>query len=57
MADYILVLSKRPARIKSTHKIVLSFDNDKSPLTARNTPEFQNYFDMIWKELNENEEN
>ena len=55
MADYVLVLSKRPAKAKSTHKIVLSFNGEKSPLNARSAPEFQNYFDLIWKELNNHE--
>lgn len=52
MSDRILVFSKRPARIKAEHTISLSAP--PSPLRRRNAPEFKEYFDTIWKELDHN---
>ncbi len=55
MADRVVVLSKRPARIQSVHKI--EFDNTKSytPLLRRKDPKFTEYFDVLWKELDMSE--
>jgi NitT/TauT family transport system ATP-binding protein len=55
MADRVVVLSKRPATIKSIHKINLDCDGDRSPLKCREAPEFRVYFNRIWKELDYNE--
>lgn len=55
MADQIAVLSKRPARIKKTYEIILSIEGEKTPLTARKAPEFKDYFDKLWRELEVNE--
>ena len=49
MSDRVLVFSSRPATLKHEHIIHLSGDN--TPLGRRNAPEFKDYFDMIWKEL------
>ena len=49
MSDRILVFSARPATIKAEHTIVLSGGN--TPLERRNSPEFKDYFDQIWKEI------
>jgi len=50
MGDRIVVLSHRPAIVKSIHNI--EFANiDKTPLNCRNCPEFSKYFDLLWKEL------
>lgn len=49
MSDRILVFSARPARIKAEHTIKLSQGN--TPLSRRNSPEFKDYFDSIWKEI------
>ena len=49
MSDRILVFSSRPARIKAEHKVTLS--GGKTPLERRNSPEFKDYFDIIWKEI------
>lgn len=49
MADRIIVLSKRPAVIKSTFDI--DFQEDITPLQKRNIKKFQVYFNDIWKEL------
>ncbi len=53
MSDRILVFSSRPAKIKKEHAVELSIGD--TPLKRRNAPEFKNYFDMIWKELDRNE--
>ena len=54
MADRVLVLTKRPARIQA--EIPLSFQMEqRSPMACRSAPEFKNYFNQIWKELNKNE--
>ncbi len=50
MADRIIVLSRRPAVIKSVHE--LRFDPCcTSPLTRRNNEQFGRYFNEIWGEL------
>lgn len=50
MSDRVIVLSKRPAVIKSIHPIV--FDCIKrTPLKCREAPNFREYFNTIWKEL------
>ena len=53
MADRVIVLSKRPGRVKAEHEI--SFANGAegrpAPFQARNAREFSGYFDMIWEEL------
>lgn len=50
MADRVIVLSKRPAYIKNIHAISLSCEN-RTPLCSREAPEFKDYFNRIWKEL------
>lgn len=50
LSDRVMVLSKRPGTVKSIHNIVLT-KKEKSPLAAREAPEFKDYFNMIWKEL------
>lgn len=50
MADRVVVLTKRPASIKSIHRIQLTCDC-KTPLKCREAPEFKDYFNLIWKEL------
>lgn len=52
MADEVCVLSKRPAHIKKIYDIILTIEGEKSPLSARKAPEFKDYFDALWKELN-----
>ena len=51
MADQVAVLSKRPATVKATYDIVLTTTEEKTPLVARKAPEFKDYFDKLWKEL------
>ncbi len=51
LADYVYVLSKRPSTIKAKHKIDLNIEN-KTPLKARNSARFKEYFNTLWEELN-----
>lgn len=51
MADQVLVLSRRPGRVQSLIPITFSLEN-RTPLRSRNAPEFKDYFNLIWKELN-----
>ncbi len=51
MADKVVVLSNRPASIKSIHSIELTCDGGKTPIKCREAPEFRHYFNKIWKEL------
>lgn len=55
LADRILVLSPRPGQIMRT--IPISFQEGLSALGRRNTNEFKDYFNMLWKEMNADEEN
>lgn len=48
MSDRIIVLTKRPAKVKNIHTISLKA---KTPLKRREEAGFNVYFDEIWKEL------
>ncbi len=52
LADRILVLSKRPATIKCDIPIHLTISGN-SPLASRNAPEYQGYFNQLWKEISD----
>ncbi|MDF2802448.1 MAG: ytlC [Anaerocolumna sp.] len=54
MADRIIVLSKRPGTIKNVIPVNLT-TADRTPFNARSAPEFKDYFNLIWKELSQNE--
>ena len=54
MADRVLILSARPARVMRIVPIQLSLD-ERTPLASRSAPEFKSYFNLIWKELNQND--
>lgn len=49
MADKVIVLSNRPSTIKKVFNIELS--NKSNPINNRKAPEFSNYYDAIWKEI------
>ena len=53
MTDRVIVLSRRPGRIKSDHRIEFpsSAGARPTPFAARNAPEFNGYFNRLWKEL------
>ena len=50
MADRILVLSRRPGKVKAVFPISFPEKYD-TPLKRRNAPEFSGYFHQVWKEL------
>lgn len=49
MSDKIIILSKRPGTIKSI--VELNFPKNQTPLERRNNIEFNNYFKILWEEL------
>lgn len=49
VADRVVVLSDRPSEVKKIYNIELT--NRSSPINNRKCPEFANYYDMIWKEI------
>ena len=51
MSDIVAILSKRPATVKNIYDIKLDIDGEKTPLKTRKVPDFQKYFDILWKEL------
>ena len=52
LADRVLVLSKRPSSVK--YELNVSYDIDRSsPLSIRNTAQYQMYFNLLWKELSD----
>ncbi len=50
LSDRVVVLSGRPARLKKIYPIQLTIE-EYSPMKAREAPEFREYFNAIWKEL------
>lgn len=50
LADKVIVLTKRPATVKTIFPIQFSIGNH-TPMQAREAPEFKDYFNAIWKEL------
>ena len=54
LGDRVIVLTERPGSVKTI--VPIHFPEDKNtPLLRRNTPEFNEYFHAIWKELNVHE--
>ena len=53
LADTIFILSKRPASIARIVPVTFTLASD-TPLKRRNAPEFKTYFNILWKELNQN---
>lgn len=51
MSDRIIVLSKRPGKIKKIYNIKL--DNPSTPINNRKDKMFSKYFERIWEDLNE----
>lgn len=51
MAERVIVLSARPAKICQIVPITLDLP-ERTPMKTRNAPEFKDYFNLIWKELN-----
>ena len=54
LGDRVIVLTERPGSVKTI--VPIKFPEEKNmPLLRRNTPEFNEYFHAIWKELNVHE--
>jgi len=53
MSDRIIVLTTRPATVKTIYDIDFEMEN-KNPLSVRESPKFSKYFDSVWKELDVN---
>ena len=49
MCDKVIVLTDRPAKIKSIYNIKL--DNKDTPINNRKDPKFNYYYDLIWKDI------
>ena len=49
MADRVVVLTNRPAKVKKIYDIEM--DGKSSPIENRKCSEFSMYYDMIWKEI------
>lgn len=49
MSNKIVVLTKRPAKIKNVYDVVLT--NASNPINNRKCKEFSSYYDKIWKDL------
>lgn len=55
MSDRVIVLSSRPGKIKQIHNIEFEINN-RTPFNCRKSPKFNEYFNVLWKELKEDEE-
>jgi NitT/TauT family transport system ATP-binding protein len=53
MTERVVVMSRRPGRIRSDHAIHFATPDGRrpAPFAARNAPEFNGYFNTLWKEL------
>ncbi len=49
LADRVLVLTRRPARVRSSHTLDFTENN---PLKRREAGGFSTWFELLWKELN-----
>ena len=52
MSDRVIVLSHRPATVKKIYDIEFEMEN-RTPLSCRENPKFSQYFNLMWKELEE----
>ena len=55
MADRIIILSARPATVKKEIPVKLSCPGERTPFLSHSSPEFKDYFNLVWKELNHDE--
>lgn len=53
MSDRVIVISNRPGTVKSEHRITFPSCGEErpSPMKARETTEYNTYFNMLWEEL------
>ena len=52
MADRVIVLTRRPGTVKSIIPIHLSCP-ERTPKNARNAVEFKDYFNQLWRDIND----
>ncbi len=52
-SDKVIVLNKRPSNVKKIYDIKFKDLDNRTPLKARGQSEFREYFDAIWRDLNE----
>ena len=50
MSDRVIVLSQRPATVKSIYEIDFDMEN-RTPLNCSENPKFTRYFNLMWREL------
>lgn len=50
-SDKIIVLTKRPSEIKNTYDI--NFNCERDFLKIKNAANYNLYYDMIWRDLND----
>ncbi|MBE5966865.1 MAG: ABC transporter ATP-binding protein [Lachnospiraceae bacterium] len=55
MADRVIVLSSRPGTVVNVFDTKFSIEH-RTPFATRNAPEFREYFNQIWKELDHHEQ-
>ena len=49
MADRVIVLTKRPSKVKCV--IDIELENKTTPINNRKDKKFSYYYDLIWKEI------
>lgn len=54
MSERVVILSKRPAKIKSVYEIYLT--DKKNPIHNRKAKEFSYYYDLFWRNLDKDDE-
>lgn len=53
-SDKVIVLTNRPSKVKKIYEIKFNnLKDNRTPLKARGQDEFKDYFDAIWRDLNE----
>ena len=51
LSEKVIVLSKRPSKIKNIYEI--NFENERSTINTRKEKNYNDYYDKIWRDLNE----
>lgn len=55
MSDEVVVLTKRPATVKSAYSIDLNISGERTPIISRSASNFKDYFNILWKEIDSSE--
>ena len=53
LSDKVVVLSKRPSKIKHIYEMNLS--NKSTPINNRKSEDFSKYYELLWKDIDGNE--